>query len=238
MKQKFPVFASLVCFVAVFFLCALGTWQIQRLQWKNELQHNLDVAFATKNPPLLTEGQFSKIERGQVVRGLANGVLDISKAVMVHGRIENGKSVVAVVAPLEMTSFHFSVPVEIGCGDPAIIGKLPSLKPKDVSIVGVLRQPRWSFVTPPNIPEKGDWWRMNAQEFSTYWKVENLQSSVLTAENTLDFGSALWPKLTPCTIEKTLRNDHASYAFFWFLMAGSLAVIWVIRFLKPYLQSA
>lgn len=238
MKQKFPVLASLICLMSVGVLCALGTWQVQRLQWKNELQQNLDAAFATKNPPLLTESQFSNIERGQVDRGIANGILDISKAVMVHGRIENGKSVVAVVAPLKMTSFPLAVPVEIGCGDPAIIGQLPSLKPKAVSIVGVLRQPTWSFVTPPNIPEKGDWWRIDAPEFGKYWNVENLQNSVLTAENTLDFGSPLWPKLTPCTIEKTLRNDHASYAFFWFIMAGALSVIWVIRFLKPYLQSA
>lgn len=238
MKQKFPVIASLVCFVAVVVLCTLGAWQVQRLQWKNDLQRNLDAAFSTKTPPPLIEAQFSKIEPGQVVRGVANGVLDISKAVMVHGRIENGKSVVAVVAPLKMTSSHVSVPVEIGCGDPAIIGQLPSLKPKGVSIIGVLRQPRWSFVTPPNIPDKGEWWRMDAQEFGTYWKVENLQNAVLTSEEILDFGYPLWPKLTPCTIEKTLRNDHASYAFFWFLMAGSLSVIWVIRFLKPYLQSA
>lgn len=238
MKQKFPVTASLVCFVAVLVLCALGTWQVQRLQWKNDLQRNLNAAFATKNPTALTEDQFATIQPHQIVRGIVSGVLDVSKAVMVHGRIENGKSVVAVVAPLKMTSSHVSVPVEIGCGDPAIIGTLPSLKPKGVSIVGVLRQPRWSFVTPPNIPDKGEWWRMDAQELGTYWKVENLQNAVLTAENTLDFGSALWPKLTPCTIEKTLRNDHASYVFFWFLMAGSLSVIWVIRFLKPYLQSA
>ena len=31
--------------------------------------------------------QVKNIERGQVIRGTANGILDISKAVMVNGRI-------------------------------------------------------------------------------------------------------------------------------------------------------
>lgn len=238
MSKKFPVIPSVICFAAVIVLCGLGTWQVERLQWKNELQKNLDAAFAIEHPATFTDDQLKNIGRGQVVRGRLNGQLDVSKAILVQGRIENGKSIVAVVAPLSSHSSSVTVSVELGCGDPKAIGELPVLKPKDVSITGVLRQPRWSFATPPNIPEKNEWWRLDAVELASYWNIPHLEKTVITSENTLDFGSSLWPSLSTCPIEKTLRNDHASYAFFWFTMAGVLSVIWGIRFLKPYLQSA
>lgn len=237
-SKKFPIISLIVCLAAVIVLCGLGTWQIERLQWKNELQKNLDAAFATEHPAPFTDDQLANIRRGQVIRGSISGQLDVSRAIMLQGRIQNGKSVVAVLAPISSHSSSVTVSVELGCGDPKVIGELPALKPKDVTITGVLRQPRWSFATPPNNHDKNEWWRIDALDLGEYWRVKHLENTVITSENELNFGSPLWPKLSPCTIEKTLRNDHASYAFFWFTMAGVLAVIWAIRFLKPYLQSA
>ena len=233
-RSKFPIISFIVCLIAVLILCALGAWQIERLQWKNNLQHHLDEAFASDHPAPFRIAQFGQPQKGQVIRGTAQGRLDVSRAVLFHGRIQDGKSVMSVIAPMSIASLGVVVPVELGCGERPKAGDLHALQDAQISVSGILRQPRWSFATPANIPSKGEWWRIDAKELGEYWAVQDLQNAVITAENTAD----LVPALTPCPIEKKLRNDHASYAFFWFTMAGVLAIIWGIRFLKPYLQSA
>lgn len=232
--HKFPVVSLIVCFVAILVLCRLGAWQIERLAWKNDLQQNLDEAFAKEKPDDFVAEHFEKLEKNQVIRGTAEGKLDLSKAVLFHGRIEGGKSVMTLVAPFDLSSSNLTVPVEVGCSATAKLEDLKALKAKQVSMIGVLRLPSWSFVTPVNHPSQGEWWRLDAQELATYWGSKHMNAGVVTAENTED----LITGFTPCVIEKQLRNDHQSYAIFWFAMAGVLSVIWGIRFLKPYLQSA
>ena len=56
----------------------------------------------------------------------------------------------------------------------------------------------------------------------------------MTVENTHEFSN----QFAACPIEKKLRNDHFSYAIFWFSMALILAIIWSIRFLKPYIRGS
>lgn len=233
-SQKFPIISLIVCLIAVAILCALGIWQVERLQWKNNLQQNLDAAFSDINPAPFTAGQFQDIGSGQVIRGTAKGQMDLSKAVLFHGRILDGKVAMAVIAPLDIPSLGIVVPVEVGCAVQPNAKNLQRLKTVSVTATGILRQPRWSFATPANIPDQGEWWRVDSKELGAHWEIPNLKNTVLTAENTTDFSA----ELEACPIEKKLKNDHASYAFFWFTMAGVLSVIWGIRFLKPYLQSA
>ncbi len=233
-SRRFPIISLIVCLVAILVLCALGVWQLNRLHWKNNLQQNLDAAFAEKDPAPFTAEQFQPLQKGDVIRGSAYGALDLSKAVFFHGRIQDGKSVMAVVAPMTIPSLNMTVIVELGCGDHPKMQDITKEPNKQGSITGILRQPKWSFATPANIPEKGEWWRIDSRELGAYWGVHNLKTGVITAENTSD----LAPSFSPCPIERQLRNDHASYAFFWFTMGFVLCVIWGLRFLKPYLQSA
>lgn len=232
--SRFPIVSLVVCLIAVVILCFLGGWQVERLQWKKNLQRNLDAAFAQKYPTPFTEEKLQFIQKGQVTRGFAEGQVDISKAVLFHGRIQDGQSVLAVIVPLSISSLGRTVAVEIGCAVHPDIKDLSFLKNARLTIMGIIRQPRWSFASPANIPEKGQWWRIDTRELGAYWGMQNLENLVITAENT----KALVPTLNACPIEKKLRNDHASYAVFWFSMAGILLVIWGVRFLKPYLQSA
>jgi len=234
MNKKFPFIASFICLVAVLILCALGVWQIERLQWKNDLQAQLDQAFATENPAPFDEQQIKNLQKGQVLRGAADGHLNMSKAVLFHGRIQDGQSVMSVVAPFILSSHDIAFPVEVGCTAHPDIQKIKSFADQKIHAIGVLRQPRWSFATPKNIPDKQEWWRMDSQDLSGSWKISNLENAYLTLENSQEIDASL----TACPIEKKLRNDHASYAFFWFAMAFILSIIWGIRFLRPYLQSA
>lgn len=235
MTKKFPIIATIICLIAIAVLYALGNWQMQRLKWKNQLQAELDSVFSEKRPHLFQPDEIFNLEKGQMLRGIASGRLDLSKSILVHGRIEAGRSVKAVVAPLRLDKSDLTIAIELGCANaPDITAIRAADIPIDVNVVGVLRQPVWSFATPSNDATKDEWWRIDASQLSAQWKVQNLQRPVLTAENSAD----LIADVTACPIEKHLRNDHLNYATFWFAMAGVLAMMWFLRFLKPYLQSA
>lgn len=233
-KIKFPILSLFVCGVGVIGLLTLGIWQVKRLEWKNTLQENLDIAFATNAPASLTRTEFKKLGKNDLKRGSVKGSIDFSKSLFFHGRIQEGKSIIAVVAPVTIPSLNLILPAEIGCSHNPQISELRSAQNNPIPLKGIIRNPRWSFATPNNVPERNIWWRLDPQDLKIRWGTPDLENVVMTIENTADFSSD-W---TPCLVEKKLRNDHASYAVFWFTMAFVLSILWAVRFLRPYLQSA
>jgi surfeit locus 1 family protein len=233
-KIKFPILSLFVCGLGVIGLLTLGIWQINRLEWKNTLQKNLDIAFAANPPAALTQTEFRKLGKNDLKRGVVKGSIDFSKSLFFHGRIQEGKSVIAVVAPVTIPSLNLTIPAEIGCSYNPQINELRSAQNKSILLKGIIRKPRWSFATPKNGPAENIWWRLDSDDLKIRWGIHDLENVVMTIENTADFSSE-W---APCLVEKKLRNDHASYAIFWFTMAFVLSILWAVRFLRPYLQSA
>lgn len=232
MKPHFPTFSLIVCLTAVFILCALGIWQVQRLSWKNNLQQNLNREFAKdiSQSPLLPED----FDAAEMKRGFVIGLPDMSKAILLHGRVTEGRSILSVVAPVQIATSRY-IAVEIGCaGKPDLDSLRQKGSTKPAHFTGVLRQPRWSYWAPLNHPDAMDWWRLDVQQLADYWGVDSVAPMVMTAETAPSFAA----DLEACPIEVSLRNDHLSYAIFWFTMAIVLGGMWGLRFLRPYLQSA
>lgn len=231
--RKFPLFSLIVCLCGAAALCGLGTWQLERLTWKNNLQRELDQAFAAYGTSPISDDEIRGVTSGHAIRGRVDGFIDFSKAVLFNGRLQDGQSAQAVVVPLT-TMADTAVAAEIGCGIQPDIDEVRAIGRKSVIVMGAVREPRWSFASPKNQPEQNQWWRLDHQELGAQWDMPDLQQPVMTIENTKDFVASL----NPCVVEKNLRNDHLFYAIFWFTMAGVLLVMWGFRFLKPYLQSA
>lgn len=224
MPRSFPVFPTIICIIGVCVLCALGTWQIQRLHWKNNLQAELDTAFANTPAPL----NLDKMKRNDIRRGIIFGIPDLSKAIILHGKVYDGKAMQSLVAPFQTTDGKI-IPLEIGCGEHIMIDDFVTIKAHEpLQVTGVARLPTWSHFTPENIPDKGQWWRADTTEMAKYWHYPTVENIILTQENIFLAGQ----NLQACPIPKTLRNDHLPYAIFWFTMAGVLVVIYALRFLK------
>jgi surfeit locus 1 family protein len=229
MKKKFPWAASFICLMAFLVLCRLGFWQVERLQWKNNLQAELDSAFTSQPQEL----KFDDINRGEVRRGFMTGTPDMSKAIVLRGRVHDGRAIESLIIPFKTKDLI--IPVEVGCGENIDIKNFIRIKSYEpLSVRGIIRVPQWSYFTPHNNIDKGDWWRLDASQLSQYWGVKSVVPVKMTQEDVYFADAAL----KPCPIEKQLRNDHLSYALFWFGMAFVLVVIWGIRFLKSYLHSA
>lgn len=232
MSRKFPVVATLVCLLGVLILCALGAWQVSRLTWKNNLQAELDVEFSKALP----DHEFlpADFDKARLQRGYVWGRPDMSKAILLHGRVANGRSLVSVLVPFK-TDFGVTVPLEMACGEKIEIDKLRTIQVYEpMRFDGIIRPPKASYWAPKNNLEKDDWWRVDTVQLAAYWDVPKIEPVLLTAENIVVAGQ----DVTACPIEKTLPNNHLSYAIFWFTMAAVLCVMWGLRFLRPYLQSA
>ncbi len=234
MNRRFPFVPTVICILVILVLCRLGIWQVERLAWKNNLQSELDMAFLISNPPVVSETSLKSFQKGNVVRGLIKGSFDPKKIAYFYGRIQGGRSSVSLVVPFEMDQSKMIVPIEIGCIEKLNPQILQSVLSQNILIKGIIRYPKSSFASPHNSPQKNEWWRFDPEQLGLFWKTDHVVPVVMTAENTTEISK----DLLSCPIEKTLRNDHFSYAVFWFLMAGILAIMWGVRFLKPYLQSA
>lgn len=232
--KKFPVLPSIICSVGFLILVGIGTWQIQRLMWKNALQTQIDLLFskdASETP--LTDADFFSLPKDKIKRGVIEATIDLSQSVPLHGPILNGKSGYAILAPATLNP-KTSVMVEVGCREDANLRVLKTMGQKNVMLSGIIRTPDWSYFTPDNNLVTQDYWRADPNNFQKIWNVPTLAPVVMTLENSAEIDASL----SPCLVNKTLRNEHLNYAFFWFTMAGALGVIWGLRFLKPYLQSA
>jgi surfeit locus 1 family protein len=196
------------------------------LQWKNNLQAELDEAF--KNP--VVELNLDEVKRGEIRRGNITGTPDMSKAIILHGRVYDGRAMQALVVPFQTQDKI--IPLEIGCSEKIDLDKFLNIKTNEpFQIKGVARVHTWSYFTPKNNPVKGDWWRLDAQELADYWGYMSVSPFFITQEDVYFSGA----DLTACPIQTKLTNNHFSYAIFWFSMAFVLIIMWGIRFLKPYL---
>jgi surfeit locus 1 family protein len=234
--KRFPILATISCMIGVLILIGLGFWQVERLEWKTKLQQEIDKAFA-EEPNVIKPIDLENFEAGQVLRGQLSGSVDVTKSIVLQGKIVGGQSAVSIVAP--MTYGTKTLMLELGCSKPteaqSIIESLTSdIGLRDISATGVIRFPIWSRFAPNNEIEKNQWWRLDSGQIGKFWNLDYLSPFIMTVE-AIDFNI---PNLEPCPFDKTLRNNHLHYAIFWFTMGFVLLAMWGLRFLKPYLQSA
>ena len=82
MKHKFLFTVFVFFFISIFI--ALGTWQIIRLNWKNNLI--LEIEESLKNPPV----ELSKINTENYLKIKTSGSIDFEKQIYLYNLNENG----------------------------------------------------------------------------------------------------------------------------------------------------
>jgi len=69
MRRKLPFWATFLTLIGVIILCALGTWQVKRLAWKNDIVQKLHTAYASSGNALsfntMKENDFAIITGGK-----------------------------------------------------------------------------------------------------------------------------------------------------------------------------
>ena len=217
MKHKFLFSVFVIFFILVFI--ALGSWQIVRLNWKNNLISEIENSL--NNPPV----SLNQSKKKNYLKIKTSGSIDFDKQIYLYNLNDAGKPGFEVINPIKIGDENYLmnrgwIPFEKK--------DLPELNLVDQNqIVGTLMlQTKPSTFKPENDIEKNYWFTLNREDISKF-----------TGRNFSDYviylnGEYKIPK--PRVITAKISNNHKKYAITWFSMAISILLIYLYFRKKNY----
>lgn len=230
--MKLPLWATIYTIFAILILCALGTWQLQRLEWKTALIEELDAEYA-KDPSRHPLGSAPISFEGMIKRGTLRGLFLHDKEILLGPRTLDGKSGFHVITPFILDGDH-AVFVNRGW-IPADKKNQETRKEsnmtREIAITGYFRKGREapSMFVPDNNPAEESWYQLDIRQFAAAREIDNIAAdSIFMLEKNPQ--SAAYP--VQIAAQWYPPNNHLHYALFWFTMAGVLLVIYYLRFVR------
>lgn len=223
-RIRLPFWASLFTVAALITLIGLGSWQLQRLQWKLGREQAIEVQTALPAVPLPV-GQFDP-EAWQYRRVMVTGTLHHDKELHLFGHSSRGEPGYLVITPLERTEGGFVlfnrgwVPQKL---------RDPATRPEGqisgtVTLRGLGRTPwpQHAFVA-DNEPEHNIWFYGDLEAMARARGLTNYAPIFVEAD------AAPNPGGLPVGGQSklTLRNDHLAYALTWFALAAILVAVFI-----------
>jgi len=197
-----PTIAALPVFIV---LLGLGTWQVQRLHWKEALIAERDARLAA--PPVALEAVRGDPVSYEFRRVRAGGAFVPGRDMFLEARTYRGEAGYHVVSPLALRSGGV-VLVDRGWVRARTADPLPGA----VTVEGVVRKPgRLSPWTPDNEPARDVWFYVDVPQMAAAKDLRDVKPFFI------DTGP---PPEIP--------NNHLQYAVAWYGLAAALAAIYVL----------
>ena len=214
MKRAFLFQLFVIFFVTVF--CALGTWQLYRLQWKLELIG--EITFGLDSSPI----EYSNSIKKNYQRVQAQGKFDFDKQIYLYSLNDNGKPGYDVVTPFR-TNKNENVLINRGWinkelkGNPNINSELLN----EQKIFGLLRKIyKPNMFKPDNDLKNNIWFSIN---------LEDLKET--TGEQFNEFVIFLEDNQTKTPLPKKISidvpNNHLKYAITWYSISISIIIYYL-----------
>jgi surfeit locus 1 family protein len=217
---------------AVLVMLGLGTWQVQRLFWKQELIAERQAGLAA--PVTAWADAEGRLDELYWHRVSAEGQFLNERELVLAARSMNGNA-----------GYHIVTPVQIEGGPVVMVdrGWVP-LDRKDpaaraqgqiegaTTVTGILRpghEPSW--LTPENEPEKNFWFWIDlpSMAHAVGTEANTVTEAYLEADATPNPGG--FPIGGQTRTE--LPNDHLQYAITWYALALALVVIYILFHRTP-----
>ncbi len=217
MRHKFLFSVFTIFFILVFI--ALGTWQIIRLNWKNNLI--LEIESSLKNPPV----ELTQSNKENYLKIKTSGSVDFEKQIYLYNLSDSGTPGFEVINPILID------------GDNYLLnrGWIPFEKKNTQeinildqnNIVGTLRiQGKKNIFKPDNDIKKNYWFSLNRQDVSKFTGKKFSKYIIY-----LD-GNYQYPR--PKKITANISNNHKKYAMTWFSLAISILLLYLYFRKKNY----
>ena len=215
--------------VPIALLClALGSWQIQRLHWKEGLIAARAAAVAAPAVPVPIDDAAARgLEFRHVTDG---GVFRNDAEVFLAATSEGGANGYQIFTPLREKSGRI-VFVNRGFVPAALKDRAQRIAGEPtgpVRIAGLLRLPpagRPNWFLPDNRADLNEWFWIDLPAMAAADKLGHVASFYIDADATPNPGG--WPRggVTPLA----LPNNHRQYALTWFSLAVAMIVIYVLH---------
>ena len=217
MKHKFLFSVFVIFFILVF--VSLGTWQIIRLNWKNNLIFEIENSL--KNPPV----ELSNINHENYLRVKTSGDIDFEKQIYLYNLNENGTPGFEVINPLSVNQKHYLINRGWIPFEKKGMQEINEFDEKN--IVGTLKlQGRKNIFKPDNDIEKNYWFSLDREDIMKFTGKEF--SNYIIYLN----GDYKFPK--PKKITANISNNHKKYAITWFSLAISILLLYLYFRKKNY----
>jgi surfeit locus 1 family protein len=211
---------------------ALGTWQLQRLSWKQDLLARVAALEAAPARPV--EAALSRLAQGgdvaftrvtAVCPGLA-----AAPWLELHA-IRQGQAGVRLVSACPVSAAPYrSILVDRGFVADTISAR-PPVDPAataPIAVTGVLRAAdRRSAFSAPNSPSR--WFVRDVPAMAAALKAPDPAPLTLMAETSTN---PEWKALTPAPLPAEIANRHLEYALTWYGLAAALLGVYAALLLK------
>lgn len=216
---------TLACLGTTTLLTWLGTWQLERLAWKQDLIEQVEASLLADPVPL------SDVKNGSApdvayMKVIAEGTFDHTEEVYLFTSKGSAGVGFQVITPLKLESGAILL-VDRGFVPTAM--KAPETRQQGqrggaVSVTGVIRQsvPPNAYTPDPDL-SKRVWYSRDLPSIAKTMGLESPISFFVDADDTPNPGG--WP-IGGKTIVN-FSNNHLGYAITWFGMALALVVIYI-----------
>ena len=217
MKHKFLFSVFIIFFIFVFI--GLGTWQIIRLNWKNNLI--LEIENSLKNPPV----ELAQSNKENFLKIKTSGSIDFDKQIYLYNLNESGTPGFEVISPITIGDENFLInrgwiPFEKkGAQEINVFDQK--------NIIGTLKlQGRKNIFKPDNDLDENYWFSLNRKDILKFTG-KNFSKYIIYLD-----GNYQLPR--PKKITANISNNHQKYAITWFSLALSILLLYLYFRKKNY----
>ena len=217
MKHKFLFSVFVIFFILVFI--SLGSWQIIRLNWKNNLI--LEIESSLKKPPV----QLSETNVTNFLKIKTSGSIDFDKQIYLYNLNENGTPGFEVINPLIINSKNYLI--NRGWIPFKKKGSEEIYEFDESNIVGTLKfQGRKNVFKPDNDIEENYWFSLDRDDI--------LEFTGKKFSNYIIYLDGNYQSPKPKKITANISNNHKKYAITWFSLAISILLLYLYFRRKNY----
>jgi surfeit locus 1 family protein len=210
-------------------LCGLGTWQVQRLHWKEGLLAKIHEGLTAPPVPLrsvLPALDPAHIDNANYRRVTVRGLFENGEEMFFFATTPDGEPVYHMLTPFLMNDGH-TLLVDRGYFPMEMLGS-GVLRAGDLNgqraIVGIVREPEApGWFTPPVETQKRIVHTRDPATLAKAFGLKNIYPMFLEADATPNPGG--WPKGGVTVVD--LPNNHLQYAITWFGLALGLLGVYL-----------
>jgi len=210
---------------ALLILLYLGTWQIQRMHWKNELIENFTsrataTAIAPPADDAATENQYQRL--------MVKGQWMHDAEVQLIGRTFEGTAGYHVITPMKLEDGRILL---LNRGWVAEDYRRPESRPStlqdgDVAVEAILRlQRQKGYFVPDNNPAQDDWFTLKIDDIQNHHRLGDQVIMSYSADVLRKPGAYVLP--IGAAVEINIPNDHWQYALTWYGIALGLVGVYL-----------
>ena len=217
---------TIVSLPALLVLVGLGSWQLQRLQWKNDLIASFELRAAAA--PIAVPAADSGLDDVEFRRLALVGTFQHDKEVFLTGRTYEGNAGFHIVTPFTLDDGRMILVnrgwVSESYRDPA--KRSFTLVEGETQLEAIIRFPnKKGYFVPENDPENGFWFTLVPAQIVSHLQLDGQAETAIYAAALRTSDEIRLP--IGARTETNLRNSHLGYAITWYGIACALIGVYL-----------